>query len=90
MPHVHFTRNLLRFFPDLKEEMVEGSTVAEIIAALDTRYKGLAAYLVDERGALRKHVNVFVDNELVKDRVTLADQVDEKTTIHIIQALSGG
>lgn len=52
---------------------MEGSTVAKIIAALDIRYKGLAAYQVDQRGALREHVNVFVDNELVADHVTLTD-----------------
>ncbi len=32
------------------------------------RHPGLAAYIVDERGALRKHVNIYVDSELVRDR----------------------
>jgi len=90
MPHVKFTRNLRRFFPDLVEITVEGTTVAEVVAALEARHKGLAGYLVDERGSLRRHVNIFVNNELVADRRTLGDPVDEKTQIHIIQALSGG
>lgn len=90
MPQVRFTRNLQRFFPGLQEEQVDGSTVAEVIAALDARYNGLASYLVDERGALRKHVNIFVNDELVADRTTLQDPVGEKCQVHVIQALSGG
>ena len=90
MPRVRFTRNLLRFFPDLQEADVEGSTIAEIVAVLDTRYQGLADYLLDERGALRKHVNIFIDDELISDRKTLGDRVGSEDQIHIIQALSGG
>lgn len=90
MPHVQFTRNLQRFFPGLQELEVTGSTVAEIVRALDAVHTGLADYLVDERGALRKHVNIFVDDQLIADRTTLQDRVDEGSRIHVIQALSGG
>lgn len=90
MPRVRFTRNLLRFFPDLDEVEIDGSTIAEIVAALDTRYQGLSDYLLDEQGALRKHVNIFIDDELITDRRTLGDRVGSENQIHIIQALSGG
>jgi hypothetical protein len=48
--------------------MVNGRTVAEVIGVLDERYPGWAAYIIDEQGALRKHVNIFVNDELIQDR----------------------
>jgi sulfur-carrier protein len=90
MPHVQFTRHLQRFFPHLDALEVEGATVAEVVVALDRRFPGLAGYLVDERGALRKHVNIFVGETLVRDRQGLTDPVDEQTSLYVMQALSGG
>jgi molybdopterin synthase sulfur carrier subunit len=91
MAHVKFTRHLVRFFPDLKGMIeVTGSTVAEVVKALDRQYPGLADYIVDERGALRKHVNIFVDQDLIHDRQTLQDTVREDDELYIFQALSGG
>ena len=91
MPYVKFTNHLKRFFPDLETNaQIEGSTVAEIIATLDRQHPGLAAYIVDERGALRKHVNIFVNNELIHDRQALQDSVKDADRVFIFQALSGG
>ena len=90
MPAVKFTNHLQRFFPGLKEVAVEGHTVAEVVIALDHLYPGLADYLVDERGALRKHVNIFIGDELIYDRERLQDAVDDKSRVFIFQALSGG
>lgn len=90
MPHVAFTRHLLRFFPTLTEGEVPGATVREVVDELDRRYPGLAAYLVDETGRLRRHVNVFVRDEPICDRDTLADRVAPGDRVFILQALSGG
>lgn len=40
-------------------------------AAGNGRYPGLADYIVDERGTLRKHVNIFIDGTMITDRHTL-------------------
>ncbi|HVU11668.1 MAG TPA: MoaD/ThiS family protein [Phototrophicaceae bacterium] len=91
MAQVRFTSHLKRFFPDLKTyEAVEGRTVAEVVAGLEARHPGLASYLVDERGALRQHVNIFIGDTLISDKQTLQDPVSGTTTLFIIQALSGG
>ena len=90
MAQVKFTPNLQRFFPDLCECRIEAANVAEIVAAVDQRWRGLADYLVDETGALRKHVNIFVGDELLRDKQTLSDAVSADTKIYIVQALSGG
>jgi sulfur-carrier protein len=90
MPQVRFTRHLQRYFPRLEDQDVPGATVAELVRELDRRYPGLASYLVDEHGTLRKHVNVFVDRELVRDRAKLGDPVTPTSVVDVIQALSGG
>jgi molybdopterin synthase sulfur carrier subunit len=90
MAYVKFTPNLKRFFPDLKEIEIEADTVAEVIAAVEARWTGLADYLVDEHGVMRQHVNIFVGEEMLEDRQTLSDPVSAKTRIYIMQALSGG
>lgn len=91
MARVRFTSHLKRFFPTLENGVeIEGRTVAEVIDALDARYPGLARYLTDERGALRKHVNIFVEQDLVSDPLRLSDAVSAETTVFVMQALSGG
>jgi len=91
MAQVRFTSHLKRFFPGLNNgEVVAGRTVAEVVTTLDTRYPGLGSYLVDERGALRKHVNIFIGDTLVNDPEHLQDPVAADTPIYIMQALSGG
>lgn len=90
MPTIHFTRHLRRFFPSLATTEVEASTVAEVVAALERLHPGLADYLVDERGALRKHVNIFIGDESVRDRNALSDPTSSDSQVHVIQALSGG
>lgn len=90
MPHASFTKHLARYFPTLEECDVEGTTVAEVVAAIDRKWPGLAGYLVDDQGALRKHVNVFVNEEPIHDRRRLSDAVTERDEVHFLQALSGG
>ncbi len=91
MAQVRFTSHLKRFFPDLTNgEQIDGSTVAEVVTALDARHPGLGGYLVDERGRLRKHVNIFIGDTRVNDAETLQDPVNDQTVLYIMQALSGG
>ena len=90
MPYVKFTKNLERFFPGLSDLPVEATTVAEVVAAVDKRWPGLAAYIVDERGTLRKHVNIFIGEDMILDRERLSDTVEANSRVYIFQALSGG
>lgn len=90
MPQVQFTRHLKLHFPDLRQTAVRPGTLAEVLRELDASYPGLADYLVDERGALRKHVNLFINDELLQDRGALSDPVGEQDRVFVMQALSGG
>ena len=91
MTTVKFTNHLVRYFPKLENPTTaSGTTVAAILDELNGRYPGLADYLVDENGRLRRHVNIFINKELIKDRQTLSDPVSPSDQLHIFQALSGG
>ncbi len=92
MARVELTKHLFTFFPDLegRELVVDGATVAEVIAGMERLAPGFAFYVCDELGRLRRHVNVFVDEERVEDRRALSDRVGPDTRVLIMQALSGG
>lgn len=92
MPTVAMTRHLYRFFPALENRVitVPAGSVAEILRAVDELAPGFSDYIVDERGALRRHVSLSVNDTLVIDRKTLSDHVPEDGTLYIFQALSGG
>jgi len=90
MPTVKFTYALKRFFPQLGEMPVGSSTLPDLLKAIDKHHPGIQNYIVDERGSLRKHVNIFIDGELVKDREQLSDLLSENSEVFIMQALSGG
>lgn len=93
MPTVHFTANLARHVPSptIQVECApEGATVGESLAAVFERHPRLRGYIVDEQGAVRKHMNVFVDGVQIRDRAGLSDPVTPHSEIYVIQALSGG
>ena len=90
MAKVRFTTALNRFFPDLKEIEVEAPTLNDVIQRTDEQFPGIKGYLLEEDGSLRKHVNIFIDEELIRDRRKLTDEVAEENEILIFQALSGG
>ncbi len=90
MPTVKFTSNLKRFYPDLEPMPVNGKTVAEALLEVENKHHGLRDYIVDENGVLRKHVNIFIGNDMIKDRDALGDRLSDGDEMYIMQALSGG
>jgi molybdopterin converting factor small subunit len=90
MATIKFTYALKRFFPKLKDTTVTGKTLTTILNEMEASYPGVRSYILDEQGQLRKHVNIFIDGELVKDRATLSDPFRDNSEIYIMQALSGG
>ena len=90
MAKVVLTTNLRKYTDGVTETEADGASVADLLHDLDGRLPGLRAYIVNETGALRRHVNIFVDGELVADRAALSDALQPDSTVHILQALSGG
>jgi molybdopterin synthase sulfur carrier subunit len=69
---------------------VEGSTVGEVLKALDAAHPGFAGRLFDDSGTLRRFVNVFVADEDVRFADGLETPVAPGETVSIIPAVAGG
>ena len=89
MPTVSFTRALARFLL-APLATVEGATVGEALGAVFASRSTLRGYVLDDQGALRRHVVVYVNGEPVADRVRLTDPVGPRDEIYVFQALTGG
>src|SRR5215216_6763942 len=75
MARVIFTRNIQRHVACPPGE-VSGATVREVLDAVFVANPAARDYVLDEHGVLRKHMNVFVNGEIVRDRQALSDPVD--------------
>lgn len=89
MPRVVFTPNLQRHVACPAVE-VEGATVRDALERVFADNPRLRGYVVDEHGALRKHMAVFVDGRQLVDRAALSDPATPGSEIYVMQALSGG
>jgi molybdopterin converting factor small subunit len=65
----------------------DGTTVDEVLHALDTQFPGLRFRVIDEQGRLRRHMRIFLNDEMVHALDTPVTDADELT---LMQALSGG
>jgi sulfur-carrier protein len=72
------------------EVTVEGSTVGEVLKALDAAHQGFADRLFDDSGELRRFVNVFLADEDVRFLEGLASPVTDGQTLSIVPAVAGG
>ena len=89
MAHVQFTPQLERFL-SVPARTAEGSTVREVLTRVFEENPRLRGYVFDDQDHLRQHVAVFVDGELLRDRVSLSHPVGPDSEVFVMQALSGG
>jgi len=86
---VSFTPNLERHVECPTQE-IEGDSVRAVLDAVFARNPRLRGYVLDDQGALRRHMMVFVDGQQIADRERLSDPVRPTSEIYVMQALSGG
>lgn len=89
MPRVVLTQNLRRHI-DLSECLADGTSVADCLTDVFSRYPKLRSYLLEDTGVVRKHIAIIVDGEPIRDRASMSDGVSPSSEIFILQALSGG
>jgi sulfur-carrier protein len=89
MPRVFFTAHLRKHQPCDAAD-VEGATVGAALGQIFDSQPDLRSYLLDDQGRVREHVMIFVDDAPLADRQRLSDPVTPKSTIYVMQALSGG
>ena len=89
MPTVTFAPALTRHVPCPPQEV----GAATLRAALDAAFAAapaLRGYVLDEQGAVRKHVAVFINGEMIASRSELACPLHADDHVQVIQALTGG
>lgn len=89
MPQVRFTQNIQRHVP-CPARTVEGSSLRQVLEAYFAGNPPARGYVLDDQGALRKHMAIFINGEPVLDRKALADPVPADGIVDVLQALSGG
>ena len=89
MPRITFTRTLERFVK-APPAAVEAATIGEALAAVFAVQPTLRGYVLDDQGALRRHVAIYVNGAAVRDRTRLSDPLCSDDEVYVFQDLSGG
>ena len=87
MPRVCLREPLKRLAGNRAEhELAAAATVGEALAALEGAHPALGGWILDERGVMRRHINVFVNGERARQdtAVEAGDRID------VLPAISGG
>jgi sulfur-carrier protein len=87
MAELHLPATLVPLFPELPRRLdVDAGTVNEAIDRLEERWPGVRDRLCEPGPKLRPHINVFVD----KERAELQTQLDARSRIDVVAAITGG
>lgn len=89
MASIFFAASIQRHIPTPERE-VDARTLGEALETVFATQPRLRGYILDDQGALRKHLAVFIDGQPVRDRQHLSDPLDKASRVYVIQALTGG
>ncbi|UEP50957.1 MoaD/ThiS family protein [Burkholderia ambifaria] len=89
MAHLFFAASIQRHI-DTPERDIDARTLGEALETVFVEQPRLRGYIVDDQGALRKHLSVFIDGQPVRDRQHLSDALGDASRVYVVQALSGG
>jgi MoaD family protein len=90
VPTVHLPAALKEHAAGNRRLAVAGATVAGVLAALGQAHPGVGQRVLDDRGHLRRHVNVFVNGESIRYLAGLDTPVGDGDEVWILPAVSGG
>jgi len=68
----------------------QGATLAEVLDDLEANHPGIKARILDEQGAIRRFVNVYVGNDDVRFLEALDTKTPEGVQVSVIPAVAGG
>jgi len=69
-----------------REITIDGASVGEVLRELERQHPRITGWVLDEHGRVRRHVNVFVGGERVREDARLAPGA----TLHVLPSISGG
>lgn len=86
MPVVRLRAPLSELAGGKRELELDGSTVGEVLQALEREHPDVKGWILDERGSIREHINVFVNKEYGREDTAVA----ASDRLHVLPAISGG
>ncbi|KVF28917.1 thiamine biosynthesis protein ThiS [Burkholderia vietnamiensis] len=89
MAHLFFAASIQRHV-EMPERDIDARTLRDALETAFAAQPRLRGYIVDDQGALRKHLSAFIDGHPVRDRQHLSDTLDDASRVYVVQALSGG
>ncbi|MDC0707822.1 MoaD/ThiS family protein [Stigmatella sp. ncwal1] len=90
MAKVHIPTPLRGFTRNQGEVQAQGATVGEVLSDLEKRFPGIGPRLLDGKGALRRYVNVFHNDEDIRGLQDLETPVKDSDRLTLIAAMAGG
>jgi len=86
MPIVCVHGPLKKLAAGQSEHVLDGDTVTGLLRALERAHPALAGWVLDERGVIRRHINVYVNGELADGQTAVHD----RDRVEVLPAISGG
>lgn len=90
MASIHIPPALRKFTQGEEEVSVGGANVAELLKNLESSYPGIGERILDENGAVRRFVNIFVADEDIRFLDNLGTPVKDNDEVSIVPAIAGG
>jgi molybdopterin synthase sulfur carrier subunit len=90
MPKVRIPTPLQKLTRNQGEVAAKGATVKDVLADLETQFPGIRERLYDEKGALRRFVNFYVNNEDIRFMSGETTPVKDGDEVSIVPAIAGG
>jgi len=83
--------SLMKYYVDDQSEVqVNGGTIAQALHDLTTRYPNIKTHILDSRGRLRRHVQLFVNKENIRSLNGVHTRLKESDKIILMASISGG
>jgi molybdopterin synthase sulfur carrier subunit len=81
---------LQRLTENQAEVSVEGGDIREVISNLEVKFPGVRARLCDENGALRRFVNIYLNEEDIRFLKGESTPLKDGDELSIVPAIAGG
>ena len=90
MATVHIPPALRKFTKGQEEVSIGGATVRDLLNNLESECPGIGERILDDKGAVRRFVNVFVADEDIRFMDNLDTEVKDGDEVSIVPAIAGG
>jgi molybdopterin synthase sulfur carrier subunit len=90
MPTIHIPPALRKFSKGRDEVAIGGATVRDVLKNLESECPGIGERILDDNGAVRRFVNVFVADEDIRFMDNLDTEVKDGDEVSIVPAIAGG